>query len=197
MMRFGHKIATGLAGLKNCGARSGKGLRRWMRRGSRGMVAMEFAIMSVPFLLMFLGTMEIAYDLFVQSELDNAVNIAARNVQVGGAQVNSGSNSAQFIAKYVCPNISSALDCGLLTVGVSPIPVGLNYYTSPIDLSVAGQTAAVNGGAGFTTCAGGRMMALSAWYDGPDLYRSAGAVFRDEMEWPDGSLDRRICRLCQ
>jgi Flp pilus assembly protein TadG len=127
---------------------------------------MEFAILSIPFFIMFLGTMEIAYDLFVQSELDNAVNIAARSVQIGGAQAGAGTKSAAFIAKYVCPNISSALDCSLLVVGVQPVTTGQNYYSNPVDLSVAAENNA-SSGTGFSTCAGGRMMELKAWYNGP------------------------------
>jgi Flp pilus assembly protein TadG len=176
MMDVRQKIGAELMRLPARGARGARTLSRWLRRGGRGMVAMEFAILSVPFFIMFLGTMEVAYDLFVQSELDNAVNIAARSVQVGSSQVNAGTTSAQFIAKYVCPNLSSALDCSLLTVGVSPVPVGTNYFSSPVDLSVAAQTAATKG-TGFATCAGGRMMALKAWYDGPTFLGSLVPYF--------------------
>ena len=158
--------ASWLTAAKTGGAALARRTGRWLRRGSRGIVALEFAIISVPFFVIFLGTMEMAYDLYVQSELDNAVNIAARSVQVGNAKGGAGVKSSQFVTQYVCPNLSSALDCSLLTVGVTPVAKGQNYYTSPVDLSVTAETNAANG-TGVNSCAGGRMMALVAWYNGP------------------------------
>ena len=150
------------------GARAARRAGRWLRRGSRAVVALEFAIISVPFFGMFLGIMEISYDLFVQSELDNAVEVAARGVQVGAKTGYSGQTSADFIAKNICPSISNALNCSLLTVAVFPImPPGVdnNYYTTPRQTQVTQSQAA--GASYICTGKAGQLMVIKVWYEGP------------------------------
>jgi Flp pilus assembly protein TadG len=151
--------------MSNVAARFGRGVTGWLRRGDRSAVSLELGIIAVPFFVMFLGTMEVSYDLFVQSELDNAVNIAARSVQVGNSQGAASEKSSKFVSSLVCPLISGALDCGLLTVGVGPVPSGSNYYTYPWQ-TVLTQSSATSG-TGICTGTGGQMMILAAWYDGP------------------------------
>ncbi len=126
---------------------------------------MELGIIAVPFFMMFLGVMEMSYDLYVQAELNNAVEMAARGVQVGQSQGSSGEKSTAFIASSVCPNLGGGLNCNLLTVGVAPIPQGYNYYSLPVQDQLT-QGEASSGG-GICTGVGGQMMVLKAWYDGP------------------------------
>ena len=140
-------------------------LARWLRRGERSAVAVELGIIAIPFFMMFLGVMEMSYDLYVQAELNNAVESAARSVQVGNAQGASGENSNAFLAANVCTNLGGLLDCALLTVGVAPIPAGFNYYTLPVQNQLTQGEA--SGGNGICTGVGGQMMVLKAWYDGP------------------------------
>lgn len=139
----------------------------WLRRGERSAVALELGIIAIPFFMMFLGVMEVSYDLYVQASMDNAVDTAARAVQIGTATGQSGENSATFTAANVCSNLGGLLDCSLLTVGVVPIPTGLNYYTFPIATQLT-QSAATNG-TGICTGQPGQMMVLKAWYDGPSF----------------------------
>ena len=128
-------------------------------------MAVELGIIAIPFFMMFLGTMEMSYDLYVQAELNNAVELAARGVQIGKAQGASGQNSNAFLAANVCNNLGGLLDCGLLTVGVAPIPNGFDYYSLPVQDQLT-QGEASSGG-GICTGVGGQMMVLEAWYDGP------------------------------
>jgi Flp pilus assembly protein TadG len=146
------------------GRRLGRRLGRWLRRGDRSAVAVELAIIAVPFFVMFLGTMEIAYDLYVQAELDNAVELASRTVQVGSSHGIAGEKSAAFVASAVCPNLAGALDCSRLTVGVEPLTTG-DYYSNPVEYSLT--QAQANGGTGICTGTAAQMMVLKAWYDGP------------------------------
>jgi Flp pilus assembly protein TadG len=98
----------------------------------RGVVALEFAILAAPFLVLVLGTMEVGYDFFVQAALSNAVSVAARTVQVGTAQANAtGAAEAKWVASAVCPALGGMLDCGQLYVTITNIPSGpgQNYYT--------------------------------------------------------------------
>jgi Flp pilus assembly protein TadG len=140
-------------------------LARWLRHGGRGVVAMEFAIISIPFFVMFLGVMEMGYDLYVQASLNNAVETAARSVQVGGSTGTNNESSATFVANNVCPNLGNLLNCGLLTVAVVPLLPGTDYYSLPLQLTMT-QTQA-NNGSGICTSTGGTPMVLVAWYNGP------------------------------
>jgi Flp pilus assembly protein TadG len=167
MIRVGHDSGS-QSTIVRAGRRAAGRLRRWLGRGDRSVVSLELGIIAVPFFGMFLGIMEISYDLFVQSELDNAVEIAARGVQVGAHTGYTLETSAQFIAQNVCPNISGALNCNLLTVAVVPLqPKGVdtNYYNNPIQTTLT-QTQA-NNGSGICTGTAGQLMVIKVWYDGP------------------------------
>jgi Flp pilus assembly protein TadG len=135
----------------------------------RGVVALEFAILSVPLMLLLLGTMEVSYDFYVQAALDSAVQTAARSVQVGATQgAVSGKSVAAWVASAVCPSLGKLLDCGQLYVTVTGIPsgVGQNYYTylqsNPVTLSSI--TSNSN-----SVCTGnpGQLMVLQAFYLSP------------------------------
>jgi Flp pilus assembly protein TadG len=132
-------------------------------------VALEFALLSVPLFVLLLGTMEVGYDFFVQAALDNAVQSAARSVQVGSVQGNaSGKSVGTWVASAVCPALGSLLDCGQLYVTVTPIPsgAGQNYYTylsaNPLTLTEITST-------GNSVCTGtpGQLVVLQAYYLSP------------------------------
>ena len=118
----------------------------------------------VPFLVLVLGIMELGYDLYVQAALDNAVQTAARSVQVGSVKGTSGETSAQFVASAVCPAIGGRLDCDLLIVGVKTIPSGSNYYNDPNPLTLLNAS---SGSGSICTGHGGQLLILQAWYAGP------------------------------
>jgi Flp pilus assembly protein TadG len=158
----GHAGAGVMTGRWSVAARR---LARWLRRGDSGAVALEFAVISIPFFIMFLGVMEVSYDLYVQAELDNAVELAARTVQVGSAQSTAGEKSSAFVKNSVCNDLGGSLNCNLLTVAVGPIPAGKDYYSYPIATSLT--QAIANAAGGVQTCSGGQMMGVVAWYDGP------------------------------
>lgn len=115
---------------------------------------------------MMLGIMEVGYDLYVKAALDNAVQIAARSVQVGSVKGTSGETSLQFVASAVCPALGGRLDCNLLTVGVKTIPSGSNYYN---DLNPLSLRTASSAGGSICTGQGGQLVILEAWYAGPTL----------------------------
>ncbi len=148
-------------------AGAARGLARWLRRRDRGSVGLELGVIAVPFFTLFLGVMEASYDLYVQAELDNAVDLSARGVQIGLSQGTAGEKSQAFIQTAVCNNLGGLLSCdpNVLIVGVAAVPVNKDYYTAPISslLSINGA----NGGTNICTGTGGQMMAIQAWYEGP------------------------------
>jgi hypothetical protein len=148
-------------------SRSARALARWLRRGGRGGVGLELGIIAVPFFTLFLGVMEASYDLYVQAELDNAVDLSARGVQVGASQGSAGEKSKAFIQTAVCNNLGGLLSCdpSVLIVGVAAIPQGQDYYSAPIQSLISINGA--NGGTNICTGVGGQMMGIEAWYEGP------------------------------
>ncbi len=135
----------------------------------RGAAALEFAIVAVPFFILLLGTMEVGYDVFVQAALSNAVNVAARSVQVGTAQASAtGRAEASWVTSAVCPALGGLLNCGQLYVTIAGIPsgTGQNYYTyiTANPPSLAAITSSSD-----TVCTGtaAQMMVLRAYYLGP------------------------------
>jgi Flp pilus assembly protein TadG len=134
-------------------------------RQRRASTSLEFAAAAVPLFLLVLGTIELGYDMFVQEVLDNAVEAAARGVQVGSVQGTANEKSSAFVAQAVCPNLGGMLNCNNLVVGVQPVPSGLNFYTAPTMTMTNAQS--VNGA--ICTGLGGQMMQLQAWYIGPSF----------------------------
>jgi Flp pilus assembly protein TadG len=134
--------------------------------GRRGAAALEFAILALPFVILILGVMEVAFDLFVQGSLDAAVNQAARSVQTGAVQGSSGESSKQFAAAAVCPALGAWLSCSQIVVGIKPVPSGSNYYNNPATLTL---TLAAAAGGAICTGVGGQMVLIQAWYLGPTL----------------------------
>jgi Flp pilus assembly protein TadG len=138
--------------------------------GSRGSVSLEVAILAVPFFMLALGTMEAGYDFFVQSALNNAVQVAARSVQVGTTTTGAASGAAvtTWVAAAVCPALGGLLDCGQLYVGISGIPsgTGQNYqtYIAANPPSLATMTSSSNS---VCTGAAAQVMILRAYYLSP------------------------------
>jgi hypothetical protein len=163
------KAVGGQAGSRAAGPAAS--LVRWLRRGDRSAVSMELGIIAIPFFVMFLGVMEISYDLFVQATLDNATETAARSVQVGSTTGNNSQSNSAYVSSNVCPNLGPLLDCALLEVAVVPVPFGFNYWSLPLQSQLnEGQIGVSTGtgiGNGICTGVGGQMMLLKAWYNGP------------------------------
>jgi Flp pilus assembly protein TadG len=153
-----------------------------LRSDRRGAAALEFAVVALVFIIMVFGCIEVAYDLFVQTALDSAVQTAARSVQTGTARGTSGETSATFAAAAVCPALSGLLQCSLLTIGVETIASGYNFYTNPSPLTYG--SASSSGGA-ICTGVGGQMMLLTAWYAGPSFVGSLVPSFSTRI---NGSL---------
>jgi hypothetical protein len=146
----------------------------------RGAVALEFAIVVLPFITLVLGVMEIGFDLFVQGTLDAAVNQAARSVQTGAVHGSSGETSAQFAAAAMCAALGNGLSCARIVVGIEPVPNGHTYYGNPASLTLAGAASGA-----ICTGVGGQVMLIQAWYLGPTL---AGALIPYFSTTYNGSL---------
>ena len=103
-------------------ARNGRRLTHLLRRfvsDERGVAAVEFGLLALPFLAVLTGLFEIAYVNFTSSALQNAVTVASRDIMTGNLQSQGISTAAQFITQKICPNVSNTIsnvDCTKLIV---------------------------------------------------------------------------------
>lgn len=146
-----------------------------MRRAAtdrRGVVALEFAMVGPIFILLVIFTIEVSFNLFVQSMLDRGLDIAARQLQTGSAQNAQGGND--FIASYLCPAMLGALDCSKIYIRLQVVtPTGTqDLYDfslggapssgSNLDLSSFAST-------GFCNPGPGEMIVVNALYISPSF----------------------------
>ncbi len=120
-----------------------KRLAGWLRRAAgdrRGVAAVEFAMVSIPFFLLLFFIFEISMDLFQQEALDAALHLAVRQIQTGNAQ--NVSNGAAFVSTYMCPYATAVLNCNNISIKVQKLTLnaGTTLYTTG-----SGGTA-INGG---------------------------------------------------
>jgi Flp pilus assembly protein TadG len=99
----------------------------------RGAVAMEFAIVSIPFFLLLFAILEMALMFFVGQVLDTATVSASRLIRTGEAKAQS--LSQQLFKDKVCAGMINLVDCDArLYVDVqSYSSFGAYAPTSPLD----------------------------------------------------------------
>lgn len=77
--------------------------------GRRGVAAMEFAIITIPFLAFVFFVIEVGYDLFTQEALDAGLNQAVKQLSRGNAQ--NVRDATSFVSSYLCPDLRGLLQC--------------------------------------------------------------------------------------
>ena len=149
-----------------------RGRRRSLWADQRCATALEFAILSVPFLMMVLFIMEISYDLYTQAALDSGMQNAIRQIQTGNAQ--NVTNAQAFVTKYVCPNMTAVLNCSkniYLNVQAQTFSSSYtDYYGSTTgNLPMIGNTLDLSGFGAGAFCNGqpNQYLLLTAVYVGP------------------------------
>jgi len=175
---FLHKRSTDAGGTPAGAARPvAPGWRRVAQdfaRTKRSAVATELAFVALPFFLLFLGTMEVAYDLYVQAAMNYAVDEVASDIFKGQAQASPLSGASTFVSSEVCPYVSGLLDCSLIQANVTHIPAGKDFWTALSGTSL-GEFATGSGSSGslntaaWSVCTGGpgATVLLQLLYAGP------------------------------
>ena len=142
------------------------------------MVALEFAILAVPFFMWLLFILELSYDMYTQSALDDALHAAVRMIQTGNAQYVA--NGQAFVTSFLCPAAGSRLECSRMYVNVQPANFGTNqdYYnlttgTLPVSgntLVLSNYASATSSGTGsFCNASPQQFLLVSAIYVGPSF----------------------------
>lgn len=103
----------------------GSGFRRWAerrasRRGRRGVTAVEYGLLAVPFTFGLLFFVDIAFRFYVQEALDLATETAYRLVQRG--KVPSAARTRDgFMTNVFCPALGPMLSCANVTLSMGPV----------------------------------------------------------------------------
>ncbi len=91
------------------------------RSARRGAVAIEFALVGMPFFLLICSIMMVGFVLFCTSTLDYATQRAARQIMVGTSQTAS-LTAAQFRTNVVCSSLPPAMfDCTKVVVDLKTV----------------------------------------------------------------------------
>lgn len=81
---------------------------RWLRgfaRAEQGVTAVEFALVSVPLLMLILGIVELAMVILVTTSLETATETASRTIRTGEFQTSAANSRADF-RNLVCNGMS-------------------------------------------------------------------------------------------
>lgn len=94
-------------------------------KDTNGATAVEFALVSIPFLGLLFAIFETALVFFTAQTVDAATAEAARQIMTGQAQGDSSvTTAAQFKTKYLCPTtgriLPSYVNCNTIVVDVRP-----------------------------------------------------------------------------
>ena len=117
------------------------------RKNQDGATAVEFAMVSIPFLGLLFAIFETAFVFFVTEALESAVADAARTIMTGQAHASSYASASAFRTGVICPTtgkvlIPSFITCSNLIVDVrtagnsgstafTSADVSKAYYTNP------------------------------------------------------------------
>jgi Flp pilus assembly protein TadG len=97
-------------------------LRRQFLRADRGSVAVEFALTAIPFFTLLFAIIEAGMIFFVNAQLDNALNDAARLIRTGQAQT-ANMTSTQLV-QTICNNVVMVSSC------TNNVKIDVRTYTS-------------------------------------------------------------------
>jgi Flp pilus assembly protein TadG len=169
------------AGVFEVRLRFGWGRFRVARRDRKGAVALELALLAIPYFMMVLGLCEISFDLFLQAATDLALQAGARQMEIG-ATVSTPAKGVtyeqEFVNSYICNTTAGRLlICDNIHVKVEVLPAGEDFSSPDVSTGSlpvgAGDTLdlsaydGTNGVSVFCTAPPGQLILISAIYVGP------------------------------
>lgn len=131
-----------------------------------GAAALEFALVCLPFVALLVGSLSVAFDLYLQFALDYALQHAVRQVQLG--LVPATTTAADFTGNVFCPVLVVFTPCTAVIVSVQPVG---DYYSAAVVTALVPPTA-------FCVGQPGQLMYARAVYQAPLLgsfYAAIGA----------------------
>ena len=98
------------------GRRSLRGLAHRFRRNSDGATAIEFAAVSIPFLMFIFGLIGMALNFFIQNSIENGMARSARLIRTGEAQAQN--MKVKDFKNSICDKAGVWVKCASLQVFV-------------------------------------------------------------------------------
>lgn len=137
------------------------GLFARFARDAKGATAVEFAMVSVPFLMMLFGIIAVGLFYFTTFSLENAVEQAGRLVRTG--QVNSANMTEEQFKTEVCSRTPKFVDCqNKLRVFVQAFGSDFSGITPA---SCKDASGALAGSGQFDAVAGDQVVLITACYE--------------------------------
>jgi Flp pilus assembly protein TadG len=110
--------------------RKAPGLLSRFARSRKGATAVEFAMVSIPFLGLLCAIFETAFVFFTHEAFDNAVANVARKVLINNFDGNATQTASNFLTSSFCPALPSFIDCTKVTLNVQAYnPSTSNFST--------------------------------------------------------------------
>lgn len=109
-------------------SKAGRGLP-WTDR--RGAVAVEFALVGLALVTLIVGIMQVGFCLYARIVLDQAAASMSRQLQTGAARATAAAGMQNFVSMTACGALRGLLECGLITVKLSPVADYLNASGTP------------------------------------------------------------------
>jgi Flp pilus assembly protein TadG len=163
-------------------------------RDDRGVTAIEFGLLALPFFTIVFAILETAMVFFASQVLDSAVEDASRMVRTGRAQA-ADYTMADF-RNYLCGYTFNLFDCSQIKITVKTISKFADASVNPPVQSCTSATCTWSLTESYVPGVGRSVVQVSAYYrwplivvlpyfnlkDQPDNYRliSATRVFRNE-----------------
>jgi Flp pilus assembly protein TadG len=94
------------------------GLLSRFARSRKGVTAIEFGMVGIPFIGLICAIFETAFVFFTQATFDNAVNNVARQVLVNNFTSTSSQTTPAFKTGTFCAALPSIIDCSKVTLNV-------------------------------------------------------------------------------
>jgi pilus assembly protein Flp/PilA len=99
-------------------------------RSRKGVTAVEFGMVGVPFLGLICAIFETAFVFFSQETFDNAVNNVARQVLVNDFLSSSTQTTATFKTNVFCPALPSFINCNNVTLNIQAFDPSTNSFAN-------------------------------------------------------------------
>lgn len=131
-------------------------------RDRKGIAAIEFALVAMPFLALMAGIIEFGLSFVVNRTLDHAVAESTRLIKTGQAQ-KANFDKAKFKAD-VCSNMTAFCDLARLEIDVRTFDDFASIKNLP---AMVGNDGNFSGGMNYTQSTGGQIVVARAVYAWP------------------------------
>ena len=154
-------------------ARRVAGFGRSFLKDSKGQVAVEMALVSIPFLTMTFGIINTGMFFYAVNCIDRALEDSARFIRTGEAQKGTvsgvnGQLTAGGFRSMVCQKATSYIDCSKLQIRIFTAAdwANVNAFTCPTAGSLTGGAIAAGDGTLISAAAGtqGSVVLITACY---------------------------------